>query len=134
MIRAVSVISCVTFVAGALGGSAGAAIPKAESYSLAASVRCVKQAGGKVGAVRRTDRRRIAISDLAQHTSREIRFGRHSVLLAFTRGTAEAQLLHELLVVPRNPYVLRGRSNVVLMYRPAAVAAFRRVAGCLRVR
>jgi hypothetical protein len=85
-----------------------------------------------VGLVRRTDSRRIALSDLAQRTSREARFGRTSVLVAFTRGTSEASFLREALVVPTDPYLLRVKSNVVLMYRPASASAFRKALRCLR--
>ena len=104
------------------------------SYSLAPTVRCLAKADAKVTRVRRGDSRRIAFSDLAQRTSREARFGRRSVLLAFTQGASNAALLREALVVPDDPYVLSVRRNVVLMYRPADATAFRRAAACLRPR
>ncbi len=132
MTRPLFITSAVAILSCALGLSSGGAA-ESRPYSLAASVRCLNHAEGKVTPVRRMDRRRIALSDLAQHGSREVRFGRRSVLLAFTRGTAEAALLREALVVPEDPYVLGVRSNVLLMYRPADVAAFRRAVRCLRV-
>jgi hypothetical protein len=132
MIRHVCIVSFAAFLLSAFGVSGGmGAEPK--KYSLTPSARCLNHAGGKVSAIRRTDRRRTAVSDLAQRGSREVRFGPRSVLLAFTRGTSEAEFLHEALVVPNDPYMIRVKSNVVLMYRPDDVAAFRRVLGCLRV-
>jgi hypothetical protein len=101
-------------------------------YGLTASVRCLTNAGAKVTPVRRSDRRRIALSDLSQRGSREVRFGGRSVLVAFVRGKSEADFLREALVVPSDPYALRVKVNVVLMYRPADVAAFRRTVRCLR--
>jgi hypothetical protein len=131
MIRVIWIVSCVAFLAAATAEGSGVAA-ESRPYSLKASVRCVTQAGGKVGLVRRTDSRRIALSDLAQRTSREARFGSGSVLLAFTRGTSEADILREALIVPTDPYLLRVKSNVVLMYRPGAVSAFSKTLRCLR--
>ena len=128
MNRTLCIASCVTLLASGAAGAAGGAT----LYSMQATARCVTHAGGKFGPVRRTDTRRIAFSDLAQRTSREARFGRRSFLLAFTRGTAEARSLRETLVVPDDPYVLRVKSNVVLMYRPADATALRKTVRCLR--
>jgi hypothetical protein len=127
----VLLVSSAALLVGAFGISSGMGA-EARPYALTASVRCFKQAGGKVTAVRRTDRRRIALSDLSQRGSREVRYGRRSVLVAFARGKPEADFLREALVVPEDPYVLRVKRNVVLMYRPADLAAFGRTARCLR--
>lgn len=132
MSRAGWIVAWVASLAFATAAASGVAA-ESPPYSLKASVRCLTQAGGKVGLVRRTDSRRIAFSDLAQRTSREARFGRTAVLVAFTRGTSEASLLREALVVPTDAYLLRVKSNVVFMYRPAAVSAFRKTLRCLRV-
>jgi hypothetical protein len=131
MIRMLLLVSAAVFLAGAFGISSGVGAD-ARPYTLTASVRCLTHAGGKVTAIRRTDRRRIALSDLSQRGSREVRFGRRSALVAFARGSSEADFLREALVVPDDPYVLRVKVNVVLMYRPADVAAFRRAVRCLR--
>jgi hypothetical protein len=131
MIRMLLLVSSAALLVGAFGVSSGVGAD-AGPYALTSSVRCLNGAGGKVTAIRRTDRRRIALSDLSQRSSREVRFGRRSVLVAFARGRSEANFLREALVVPADSYVLRVKVNVVLMYRPADVDAFRRVVRCLR--
>lgn len=102
------------------------------SYSLVATKQCLKSRGMSVGPIRRSDARRIALSDLAQRTSFEMRMRRAAVLLAFAKTNPDAEFLAELLRVPRDPYVIRIRANVLLMYRPTAVRAATAATRCLR--
>jgi hypothetical protein len=122
---------------GALGyavAGVGDATAAAGLYSLAPTQKCLRAAGATVTKVRRTDRRRIAISDLAQRTSFEARRRGKSVLFAFAKGPSEASLLRELLFAPNDTYTLVVKNNVVIMYQQAARKAATTAIGCLRPR
>lgn len=124
-------------LAGGLGFAvvgAGDASAGSRPYSLVLTQKCLRTAGVTVTKVRRTDRRRIAISDLAQRTSFEARDRGRSVLFAFAKGPSEASLLRELLFTPNDTYVLVLKNNVVVMYQPAARKAATTAMACLRPR
>jgi hypothetical protein len=86
----------------------------------------------KVGAVRPTNRRLKALHDLAQKTSREARYRGAVVGFAFERSLSGADLLYELLQVPKDPLRLEQRRNVVLLSpkKPSRLRTI--VLGCLR--
>ena len=115
-----------------LGSSQASAA--AQPYSLALTQKCLRALGGTVTKVRRTDARRIAISDLAQRTSFEVRLRGKSALFAFAKGPSEASLLRELLVAPNDPYVLTVKRNAVVMYQPASRQIATSAMRCLRPR
>ena len=101
-------------------------------YSLAGTSRCLVRHKAKVGAVVPSDRRLRALRDLAQRNSIQAVFDTGRVGLAFSRSESQAKLLVELLTVPKDPYVLVRRANVVLMYKPAQKRAFTTTVACLR--
>jgi hypothetical protein len=125
----VSALAVVVLTVACFASNGGAA---AQTYSLTATKNCLRASGAELGQVRRTDRRRIAISDLAQRTSFESRRRGASVIFAFTKGPSEASFLREMLFVPGNPYVLQVQGNVVVMYRPSARNAAAAAIRCLR--
>jgi hypothetical protein len=125
--------TCVAFLALiGMSTASGSAAAGSTVYSMAATKTCLRAAGAVITRVHRTDRRRIAVSDVAQRTSFEARLRGASVILAFARGESEAAIVRELLSAPQNPYLLRLKTNVVLMYRPAAARAAAAAIRCLR--
>ena len=108
----------LSFLAAALAAptAAGAATTAARPYSLTATKQCLKAAGRTVSNVRRVDSRRMAFQDLAQRTSLEVRFGKRWIAVAFTPSTAHAAFLRDALRIPNDPYTLRVRGSVVLMF------------------
>jgi 8-oxo-dGTP pyrophosphatase MutT (NUDIX family) len=97
-------------------------------YSLAATRRCLEEAGLLVGPVGTRDPRLRALGDLAQRTSVTVMSGGEVVGLAF----GDAELLADLLAVPDDPYTIETRGNAVLLYRPAARPQAAAVRRCLR--
>ena len=108
----------LSFLAAALVAPtvAEAAPTAVRPYSKAATKQCLKAAGRTVSDVRRVDSRRMAFRDLAQRTSLEVRFGKRWIALAFTPSAAHAAFLRDALRIPNDPYTLRVRGNVVLMF------------------
>jgi hypothetical protein len=104
----------------------------AVTYAMAPTRRCLVKLGAVVGRVRASDARLRALRDLAQRNSFQAMLGGRTVAMAFGRDVAAAQLLVELLTVPRDPYRLTRRANVVFLYRPRSRQAFSRAASCLR--
>jgi hypothetical protein len=129
--RHLGLVLTALIVAGGVASSAAAA-RKTPTYSLGATQHCLVAHGAVVGRIRRSDARRAAIADLAQRTSFEARWHGASVLFAFSKNPPNAGFLAELLRVPHDPYRVRVRSNVVLMYRPAAGRAADVLQTCLR--
>ena len=94
--------------------------------------RCLEGGGATVAPLQARDPRLQALRDLAQQTSFEVRLGDAVVGVAVTAGTAPAQQLADLLLVPDDPYRVVVDRNVVAMYRPASEPAFRATVACLR--
>jgi hypothetical protein len=88
--------------------------------------------GAKVGAVKPRDARLRQLHDLAQKNSLEANFKSGRVGFAVSKSESDARLLAELLAVPRDPYKLVRKANVVLMYRPAHRKAYTLTVACLR--
>jgi hypothetical protein len=119
-------------VAVAFLAAAGADAGVPGTYSLKSTEKCLRAHGATLGPVNRTDPQRKAVADLAQRTSFEVRLRGASVILAFAKDSSGAAMLDELLTVPNDPYLVRVKSNVILMYRPSAAQAARAVIRCLR--
>ena len=108
-------------------GTAAAPTP-AKRYSLAATRRCLRNAGLRLSGVDKTNPRLQALSDLAQRTSIFVRVDGKVIGLAF----GDAGLLAELLAVPRDPYTIETRGNAVLLYPRSARLQASAVRRCLR--
>jgi hypothetical protein len=104
----------------------------ATSYSLSATSRCLLRQGATVGRIVPLDRRLRALRDLAQRNSIQAVFGKARVGIAFARSQSQAKLLVELLTVPKDPYLLVRRANVVFLYKLAQKRAFTAAVSCLR--
>jgi hypothetical protein len=100
----------------------------ARPYALAPTRKCLVAAGFRVGPVGRPNPRLQALGDLAQRASLAARSGGKVVGLAL----GDAQLLAELLAVPRDPYTIETRRNAVLLYLPSARRQAAAVRACLR--
>jgi hypothetical protein len=121
----------------AVASTAGTAAPSrsaamAPLFRRSAVTACLRRGGVTVGPVRPANSRFRALRDLAQRTSLEARLRGDAVALAFGQTEADAELLVELLRVPRDPYRLVRRRNVVFLQRPGTGPARTAVAGCLR--
>jgi hypothetical protein len=101
-------------------------------YAMTPTRACLRADGATVSAVRPSDRRLQAFGDLAQRNSIEARSTRGLVALAFTRSDRDAQLLAELLRVPKDPYRLLVRRNAVVFALRSAPRAMALALGCLR--
>jgi hypothetical protein len=97
-------------------------------YALAPTRKCLVAAGFRVGSAGKPNPRLQALGDLAQRTSVAARSGGKVVGLAL----GDAQLLAELLAVPRDPYTIETRGNAVLLYLPSARRQAAAVRACLR--
>lgn len=100
----------------------------ARRYQLAPTRRCLVAAGFRVGLAGKPNPRLQALGDLAQRTSLAARSGGKVVGLAL----GDAQLLAELLAVPRDPYTIETRGNALLLYLPSARRQAAAVRACLR--
>jgi hypothetical protein len=125
------IVTALVVAASAQGAAATNSI-QGKLYSLGATTRCLEARGAVVEAIRPRDSRLRALRDLAQRTSQEARIGSKVVGLAFLPTAERAQLLVELLTVPRDPYRVERRTNVVLLARPRDRGAAAIVVGCLR--
>ena len=104
---------------------------RAQGYSKAPTVSCLREKQVAVAAVRPADRRLRALRDLAQKTSWQASKGKLVVGVSIGRNESEAELLVELLRVPNTPYRLEQRSNAVLVYLPPAASLAKKVRACL---
>jgi hypothetical protein len=135
MKRAIAVfllVALATVVAPAQGRPAAPSTPQDALYSLSGTARCLKSRGAIVAPIRPRNSRLRALRDLAQKTSREVRVVRKIVGVAFLPTAGRAELLVELLTVPKDPYRIQRRNNVVLVARPSDRSAAAFVLGCLR--
>ena len=118
---------------GSAESSTRAAAGKTDTvYRLAATVSCLKGRGLAIRTIDPADRRLRAMRDLAQKTSRQARSGKSVVAFVVGRSASNATLLVELLTVPKDPYRLERKDNVVLLYKPTAVGLRSTVLACLR--
>jgi hypothetical protein len=104
-----------------------AAVPFEQRQTLA----CLRGTGASVDRLAPSDQELRALRDLAQRKSFRIRASGRRVALAFGRDVAAAQLLEELLAVPRSSYTIVRRGNVVVLYRRGEPPALSSVARCL---
>jgi hypothetical protein len=102
-----------------------------QSYGKARTVSCLRGKGAVVTPVTPANRRLRALRDLAQKTSWQAKLGADIVGVAISRSADDAGLLVELLRVPRDPYRIERRNNVVLLYSPASSPLAQVVRGCL---
>lgn len=109
-------------------GETGTTPAQAKRYSLAATRRCLREAGLSVGAVETADDRLRALGDLAQRSSLGVRSGGTVIGLAF----GDAELLAGLLAVPDDAYVIETRGNALLLYRAEERREASAVRRCLR--
>ena len=100
-------------------------------YLLATTSACLKRHGATVGRVRPRDSQLKQLHDLAQRNSIEADYESGRVGLAFSKTVDDAKLLVELLTIPKDPYRLVRRGNVVLLYKPAHRRAYAAVLVCL---
>jgi hypothetical protein len=104
----------------------------APSYRKAPTVACLRRQKVVVTGIAPADRRLRALRDLAQKTSWQAKLGTRVVGVSLNADTSSAELLEELLRVPRDPYRLERRSNALLLYKPTALPLARIVRTCLR--
>lgn len=113
-------------------GTGAATTPTpAPNFTLSATRRCLAAHGATVTNVRPTDSRLKAFRDLAQRNSLEAGTARGSVAIAFATSDGNAELLAELLRVPKDSYRIVVRRNVVLYARKRSRAVTTGLA-CLR--
>lgn len=100
--------------------------------SVAAVSRCLRAHGAALAQVPRSNASLRTLHDLAQRRSFVARIGRSSVGIAVLPSAANAQLLAELLVIPRSGYTTSRRQNVILLSRRTDRAAARVATRCTR--
>jgi hypothetical protein len=106
---------------------------QADSFSLAATKRCLSRARIGVTSVPRSDAQKKAFHDLAQRSAIEASRARTRVDLAFAPSADHAKLLLELLSPARPPYQVTVKENVVVLQRKDANGAqVQKILSCLR--
>lgn len=104
------------------------ATPAPRQYAFEPTRRCVLEQGARVVPLEAEEGRLRELAAFAQKTSYAVSLDGRTVALAF----GNAGLLAELLTVPDNPYELRVRDNVLIMFLPQARAQAKTVESCLR--
>lgn len=105
----------------------------ASPYSRLPTIACLKRRGATVADIGTNDPGLRGLRDLAQRRSVVVRFRDNArVGVAFLPNVAGAELLVELLTVPRAQYAVTSRGNVVIQYRNRDADALSSVVGCLK--
>lgn len=130
-----ALVVCTALPLSASAGSAGTTSVRETAatglYRKAPTVACVRRARADVTAIAPADKRLRALRDLAQKTSWQAKRGADVVGVSINRTSNDAQLLIELLRVPRDRYRLERKANAVLLYVPSSRALASAVRACL---